>query len=137
MTDYSDYGAILASGSVAAGTYVNVAGVIKIAPPAIKNEKVESTNHSSGGKKQFISSGLTEIADFKVNLSADKTILGNFATNVQSGSAYFYRITFPNSASWVFPSLLTALEQGEADAQNPKLMTADVTFSPSGSLVIS
>jgi len=133
--DFSNYGTVLAS--VSGSSTTTLAGLIKLDAPAVKNPKIESTNHGSGGKKTYISGSLVEIDDFKGTFSFDTTTATTMYNACTGGTLGTYKITFPNSQSWQFTSLVTEFQPEGSDATSPELLQYSVTFSPSGSMVIT
>jgi len=131
MTDFSSYGTLLYSGSTV------IAGLVKLESPKIKNAKINTTNHGSGGYTTFISGSLTEIDDFKATFSFDGTTNATLYSALIAGTIGSYKIAFPNSKSWTFNALVTEFQPEGSDAQSPELLQYSVTFSPSGSMVVA
>ncbi len=115
-------------------TFTELAEVISIVPPEIIQEAVEATNHSSGGYKEFISNGLKELGEFSVtvNFLPGHAVASGIANKVITGAVGNYQIEFPNDITWTFGALVTNFKVSEMDAQNPEVLTADLTFRPTG-----
>lgn len=135
MTKISNYGSKLCE--VVSGSATEIAGLVKLAPPKFKNEKLDATTHDSGGWKEFISSNLVEIEDFTATYAFDNTVVSKYFSYFTSGCVANYEIQFPNSVKYDFSALITEFAPGEADSNKPELTTVEVTFSASGSMVVS
>lgn len=120
-----------------AAAYPAIGEVVNLDPPEFLNAAVEATNHSSGGVREFISGGLKEMSEFKATInyvSADAAVL---ITALTGGTKGQYQILFPNSMKMQFSALVTGFKPLTADAQNPDVLKAEVTFRPSDSLSLS
>lgn len=131
MTDVSDYGVSLSKGESAIG------GVTKIDFPELVNEAVESTSHGSGGKKEYISSNLCGLSEFKVTISYAISVSADIITDVKAGTSSQYKITFPNTDVWTFNAIPTKFKPIGGDAQKPELLAAEITFQPTGDMTIA
>jgi hypothetical protein len=138
MTDTakSNYGVLLKKGDGATPTeaFTAIGQVVSIDPPEFIAEVVESTNHNSGGYKEFVSSGLKELTEFSaiINfISADVTV---FTGLITSGVATNFQLTFPTATPtvWNFSAIVKKVKPMTADAQSPEAMQAEITFQPSG-----
>jgi len=134
MTDkLSNYGIKLCE--VSGSVVTPVAGLVKLAMPKIKNEKVEATSHDSGGYKEFVSGNLVEVEDFSGTFAFISGNVSKYLSYLTSGCVANYEIQCPNSVKFDFPALITEFTPGEADANKPELLNVEITFSPSGSIV--
>jgi hypothetical protein len=117
------------------GVYSVIGEVTSLDFPELINPAIEATNHQSGGYREYVSSKLVEVSEFKatVNYVANVTISG-MLTDLTGGTARNYKFTFPTSPAsvWTVSALVTSLKPGSADAQGPEAMSAEVTFQPTG-----
>lgn len=127
----TNYGTILSDSGGAIGE------VVSIDPPEFMNPAIESTNHSSGGKRKFDSSGLQEMAEFKATVNYVNADIADMVTNLQAGTKAAYVITFPTGHRQRFSALVTAIKPQPADAMKPETLRAEITFRPSDSLDLS
>lgn len=135
MTDISNYGVTL--GKSDSGTYTTIGEIVSIDPPEYMNSEVESTNHGSGGKKQFISGGLREMASFKATLNYVNADIATLVTALEAGTAAGYQVGFPGGHHERFTALVTSIKPLAADAQKPDVLKAEITFRPTDSLALS
>lgn len=135
MTDYSTYGVIfsLVSGSVV----TPVAGVTEVGEFEMEREVIDATSHDSGDTKKFITKPLTEIADLPITLKMDKTSFTNFNGYFASGSAVPVQIEYPDGTKFDFSAVVPKIKLSEAKTDSDDLMTFEVTFKVSGSIVIA
>jgi hypothetical protein len=123
--EFTNYGTLIASGSVVIGEVTN------IEPPEVQNPGVEATNHSSGGWREFIPSGLKELTEFSVTVNY--IVSGSaLLAKVTAGTVSSYTITFPSTAAWTFNALITGFKPEAADAKSPDVLKAVLTFRPTG-----
>jgi len=136
--EYTNYG-ILFNRLNGSGSWVVIANVADLDWPAVNNAAVESTHHSSGGRKEFVSSRLVELTEFKVTLNDVYTSCSTVLADVLSGSIVGYQIDspIPTEATWTFYALTTNYKKLKADATKPDVSKVEVTFRPSGSSVLA
>lgn len=130
MADTSDYGVILSKSGCA------VAGVKKIDFPELSNDALENTSHGSGGKKEYISSGLVGLSEFKVTLGYVPDVSGSLVTDLVAGTSGSYAVTFPNNEVWSFYALCTKFKPLGGDASKPEVLNAEVSFQPTGEMTV-
>lgn len=133
----SNYGILLKVDN--SGSFVTIGESVEIEAPEIENKTVDATNHGSGGWKEVVSSGLKEISDFTCKFNYVKTDITALYTDLGAGTKKSYQICFPDSGSsiWQFSAFATKIKPGSASAEKPEALTVEVTFTPSGSMVIS
>ena len=135
----TNYGTLLSSGSSIIDL-VTIGEIVSIEPPEVMNETVETTNHSSGGWKEFVSGGLREVSEFTATINFVDANVTNLYNNMISGSVVnFYRVSFPDdgSTTWTFKALVTSVKPAGAEADSPEALQAEITFRPSGSTVLA
>lgn len=120
------------------GSMVIIGNVADLDYPAISNPAVESTHHSSGGRKEFISSGLVEFTEFKVTLNDVFTSGSVILADVLAGTSRTYQIDTPidGESAWEFTCIATNYKKLKSDASKPQTSKVEVTFRPSGSAVL-
>lgn len=116
---------------------VTLAEVVSIDAPEYAQAAAEATNHSSSGVREFVSTKLAEMAEFKATLNVPDAGLATLLTDMTSGAVTAYSITFPNTDVQTFSALVTSIKFLAADAQNPDVLKAEVTFRPTGTLGLS
>jgi len=127
----TNYGTILSDSDGAIGQ------VVSIDPPEYMHPAIESTNHSSGGVRQFEASGLREMAEFKATVNFVPADITTMTTDMVAGTKKAYVITFPNTYRERFSALVTSIKPMTADAKKPDELMAEITFRPSDSLDLS
>jgi hypothetical protein len=131
MANTTNYGTLLKKATTSIGQLVS------IDPPEYSNPAVESTNHSSGGVRQFISGKLREMSEFKATINYDMANIATLVTDLVAGTAAAYSIVYPDNSSQRFSAFPTAIKPLTADAQKPDVHKAEITFRPTDSLDLS
>lgn len=137
MTDVSNYGVKIGTSATGAEPYVDIAGLVKLDAPKLKNSAVDSTNHGSGGVAEKVSSGLVEVDDIKATFSFVESAMTTLTTACTAGTLMHFKITFPNTQTWTFNGFITEFAPAGADAGSPELLTADVTIAVTGAMTIA
>lgn len=133
MTD-SNYGILLKKATVLVGEITNLGF------PELITEAVEKTNHSSGGNREFISSKLSETGEFTFTMNVVQANLDIVDADRQAGTVANYQIEYPAALAldaWVFDAFPTNIAMQDSDAQSPDVLTADITFRPTGGITFS
>src|SRR5689334_21905151 len=123
--EVTNYGTLLKKGSSSIGELVS------IDPPEYMNPAVETTNHSSGGVRQFISGGLREMAEFKGTINYKMADIATLVTDLVAGTKAGYTVLFPDASSMRFQAIPTSIKPLPADATKPDVLKAEITFRPS------
>lgn len=131
MAGQTNYGTLLKKSSTSIGELVT------IDPPEYSNPAVESTNHSSGGVRQFVSSKLREMSEFKATINYVIADIATLVTDLVAGTKASYTILYPDNTSQRFSAIPTAIKPLTADATKPDTLKAEITFRPSDSLDLS
>lgn len=131
MAGQTNYGTLLKKGSTSIGE------LVIIDPPEYSNPPVESTNHSSGGVRQFVSSKLREMGEFKATINYVIADIATLVTDLVAGTKSAYTILYPDNSSQRFQALPIAIKPLTADATKPETLKAEITFRPSDSLDLS
>ena len=131
MASTTNYGTLLKKATTSIGELVS------IDPPEYSNPAVESTNHSSGGVRQYISGKLREMSEFKCTINYDMANIATLVTDLVAGTKAAYTITYPDNSTQRFQAIPTAIKPLTADAMKPDIHRAEITFRPSDSLDLS
>ena len=132
MAGITNYGTTL---SDSGGT---IGEIVSIDPPEYMNPAIESTNHSSGGVRVFVSGGLREMAEFKATINYVIANIATLVTKLNAGTKSTYTITFPGgNGTQRFSAIPTSIKPQPADATKPEVLKAEITFRPSDSLDLS
>jgi hypothetical protein len=131
-----DYGTVLKKGTVVVGEIVSV-GI-----PEIKAEKAETTNHSSGGWRTFIPSGLKSLEGFELSVIATGSVILGLYTDITGETVSVYTVDYPTQTSgsltdWTFNAFPTNIKIEDMKADKPNAMQFKVKFQPTGSLVMA
>jgi hypothetical protein len=129
--ELTNYGTLLKKASTSIGELVS------IDPPEYSNPAVEATNHSSAGVRQFVSSKLREMSEFKATINYKIADIALLVTDLVAGTSAAYTILYPDASSQRFNAIPTAIKPLTADAQKPDVMKAEITFRPTDSLDLS
>lgn len=127
----SNYGTLLKKATTSIGE------VVSIDPPEYMNPAIETTNHSSGGVRQFVSSGLREMAEFKVTINYLIANIATLTSDLVAGTKAAYTILYPDNSTQRFSAIPTSIKPQPADATKPETLKAEITFRPSDSLDLS
>lgn len=139
MTDYTNYGTVLYKMSVSGsgGSATEVASVVKIDPPSLEMPMINTTNHSSGSFASQIPQGVASIDDFDVTLSYTGSTVSDLYDYISSGSLGYYQIAFRNGEKCSFDSYVTKWTPEGTDSQSPEMSMVTLTFSPTGTMIMS
>lgn len=127
----TNYGTLLKKATTSIGE------VVSIDPPEYLNPAIESTNHSSGGVREFVSGGLREMAEFKVTINYVIADIATLTTDLVAGTKAAYTILYPDNSTQRFQAIPTSIKPQPADATKPETLKAEITFRPSDSLDLS
>ena len=107
--------------------------VVSLDSPELINAEVEKTNFEGGGYREYSSSGLVETSEFKCVINYYANSLATLQGDLLAGTLSAYTITYNNTDIFAFSALVTKIKPLSADAQNPEILKAEITFKPSGS----
>ena len=129
------YGAVFAIESATPDTYVTVAEVVSVSPPALSRGSVEATHIASPSRTKEYIGGLFDHgeASFVFNFtSAQYNTLLTAAAVVAGGK---YRITLPDTSTIIFEGFFTGLTAPELTAEGK--MEATATIKPKGTVAFA
>jgi len=136
----SNYGTLLKIGDGGAPeTFAVVGEIVNIDPPELVNEAVEATNHSSGGWREFVSSGLKELTEFTATINFVDAKVSALYNLLVAGTVKNYMIEFPDdgSTTWTFAALVVSVKPLGADAGSPETLQMEVKFQPTGANAVT
>lgn len=112
---------------------VSVGEITKITLPEYGQGKVQKTNHGSPQFREYIPDGLIGVEDFTATITLTPATLYGLKQDMLAKTISEYTVGVPGDIDpWVFDGFPTKVKPGEADAMNPGLLEAEVTFSPTG-----
>lgn len=126
----SNYGATFTKGSQPIGD------CIVLDFPEIKMDAVESTNHASGGNREFIPSMLYGLGEITLSVIVASGVIDGMFTELAGGTISSCVIT--NSVdSMTFDGFYTSIKPEAADAQKPDVDKVTVVLQPTGDIQFS
>lgn len=119
------------SNGTSGGTFTAVAGVKRIGPPSLSKNTHDVTDMDSPERWMEFISGLKDGGEVSldVEFDPDGTDVTNWLADINSDTAGYYQVVFPDATSWGFSAHMTGLE---ADDPHDDVMTASVTYKLSG-----
>jgi len=134
--EQTNYGVILGKQD-STSAYPTIGQLVSIDPPEIMVAAVESTNHGSGGVREFISGGLREIGEFKATINYVKANIASLYTDLAAGTKSRYQVAFDSLNAIKFGAIVTGIKPLGAVAKSPDVLQAEITFRPTDSTSIS
>lgn len=129
------YGAVFAIESATPDTYVNVAEVVSVTPPALKRGYEDATHIASDNRiKEFIP-GLFEYGEAQLTLNFTSAQFDTLLTAAKSTTGGKYRITLPDTSTIVFEGFFTGLTPPELTAEGK--MEATASIRPKGAVTFT
>jgi hypothetical protein len=132
----TNYGVILGKQDTTTA-YVTIGELVAIDPPEMIQGEIESTNHGSGGKREFISSMLGEVSSFKATVNYIKANIATLYSALTLGTNSRYQVAFDSLNAMQFGAIVTGIKPLGADAKSPDVLQAEITFRPTDSTSIS
>jgi predicted secreted protein len=133
QTDRIGHGTVLSrsSDATSSGTFTSVGNIRDVTPPGISRDAVEVTHMSSTEKWRAFIGGLKDGGELEFEMTFDpgSTETTAFHSDLNTDSAGYYKLVFPDSTEWGFSGLVT--EIGPAAPLDDK-MVADVTIKLTG-----
>jgi predicted secreted protein len=119
------------SDGTSGGAFATVGEVLDITPPSLAKDAVDATHMASPDRWREFIAGLKDGGEVSLELSF---IPGNASTtaalsDINSNSAGYYKIVFPDATEWGFAAIATGFEAG--DPLDDK-MTATLTYKLTG-----
>lgn len=119
------------SDGTSSGTFATIGAVRDVVPPALSRDAIESTDNESEDRWHTYIGGMKDGGEFSVEMTFDpgSTETAAFIADLNTDTAGYYRIVFPDTTTWGFGALLTGFEPQAPMADK---MVATVTWKISG-----
>lgn len=104
--------------------------------PELSTEKINVTNHASGGKTEYIPSKLIDAGDITLSILLENTELGDIYTDMEAETIETCVIVSPVD-TMTFSGWYQSVKAEAADAQSPDAVKATVVLAITGGVVIS
>lgn len=113
------------------GTFATIGNVIMIGPPNATRETPQSTHLLSTERWHEYIGGMKDAGEVSVELDLDPNdaTLASLYTDLNTDTAGYYKITFPDSTAWGLPALISSIAPGEIGFEK---MTVSVTMRVTG-----
>lgn len=113
------------------GTFATIGNVIMIGPPNATRETPEATHLESTERWREYIGGMKDAGEVTAELDLDPNdaTLASLYTDLNTDTAGYYKITFPDSTAWGFSAFITSIAPGEVSDQK---MTVALTFRVTG-----
>lgn len=113
------------------GTFATVGQIIDLTPPSISRDAVETTHMASTERWREFIGGLKDAgeASIEINFDPGDATAASFLTDINTNTAGYYKIVFPDTTSWGFAAIATGFEPG---APIDDRMTATFTVKLTG-----
>ena len=126
----SDYGSTITFGGTPVGK------CIVISFPELATDKINTTNHASGGWSEGISSGLINAGDITLMVLLETGVLDGMVADMLAKTVGAVVIT--NEVDTMsFDGFYLSVTPEAADAQSPNALRASVVITPTGEITIS
>jgi hypothetical protein len=126
----SDYGSTITKGGQAVGK------CIVIDFPEIGGEKINTTNHASGGWSEGIPSGLLNVGDITLMVLLEPGVLDGITDEMLAKTVD--EVIIANEVDTLtFDGFYLSVKPEAADSQSPNAVRASVVISPTGPIVIN
>jgi hypothetical protein len=113
-------------------TFVNIAELRDITPPALTRNPLETTNHNDGDDSYIVGVRRHGEMGLSLNFLPDDTTHDHVAGLQKSwfdGDREIWRITYPDGTKWLFSGFVTNFAPA---APVDDILTADVSIRPTG-----
>jgi hypothetical protein len=123
------------------GTLVTIAGVtlkvINVEPPELSTDIIQTTNHSSGGWREYIADTLKGAAAFTITAEGSGAMVEQLETVWAARVAVAIVFTEYGFPAWSFNGLIKSFKLNPANAQSPNEAIASITIQPTGAMTIA
>ena len=130
MTASSNYGSTFSFNGVTLGKCI-VEGF-----PEISTDKIDVTNHASGGKGESIPSGLTRLGDMTITMLEEAGVMAAIKTYIDNKTIGSIAIA-NNSSTMSGSGFFLSVAPGEADAQNPDANKLEIAIACTGAWTVT
>lgn len=129
MAGESDYGSTITKGGVAIGK------CIVIDFPELSTDKINTTNHASGGWSEGIPSGLVTAGDITLMVLAETGTLDTIVSEMLLKTVS--PVVIANEVNVItFDGFYQSVKPESADAQSPNAVRLSVVLTPTGEIEI-
>jgi hypothetical protein len=104
--------------------------------PELSTEKINTTNHASNGKTEFIPSKLVEAGDITLSILAETGKLSTLNTDLAAGTVSAMVVASPVDTI-TFSGWIQSLKEEQSDAQSPDAVKLTAVIVVTGGVVIS
>lgn len=126
----SDYGSTLTKGGVTIGR------CIVIDFPELTTDKIDTTNHASGGWSEGIPSGLIRAGDITLMVLIEGALVATVVAEMEAKTISTVVVANPQD-SFSFSGFYQSIKVEGADAQSPNAVRASVVITPTGEVTIA
>ena len=113
------------------GTFATVGEVIDLTPPNISRDAVETTHMGSTERWREFIGGLKDGGEgsIEINFDPGHAVTASFLSDLNTNTAGYYKIVFPDATEWGFAAIATGFQPG---APIDDRMTATFTVKLTG-----
>jgi len=104
--------------------------------PEIKTDKIEMTNHGSGGVREYIPNGLVGLEDITLSVLLATGTITTLDTALDAKTIGTVVLHNPHT-TMTFSGFIQSVKVESADATSPDVSKATVVISPTGAIVFS
>lgn len=104
--------------------------------PELSTEKINVTNHASGGKTQYIPSKLIDAGDITLSILVEATELSDIYSDMEAESIEQCIVANPVD-TMTFSGWYQSVKEEAADAQSPDAVKLTVVLAITGGVVLS
>jgi hypothetical protein len=131
MTALTNYASTFTKGGTSMGK------CIVIDFPELSTDKIQTTNHASGGRREYIPSKLIDASDITLSLLVDTgTELVNINNELVAGTISQCVVSNPQD-TMTFSGWIQSAKEESADAQNPDAVKLTAVIVVTGGVLIS
>lgn len=104
--------------------------------PELSTDKIETTNHASSGKREYIPSKLVDAGDITLSILAETGKLSTLVTDMNAGTVSAMVVASPLD-TLTFSGWIQSLKEEQADAQSPDAVKITAVIVVTGGVVVS
>ncbi len=102
------------SDGTSGGTFATVGQIIDLTPPSISRDAIETTHMASTERWREFIGGLKDGGEGSVEINFDPgdATTAAFLLDLNTDTAGYYKIVFPDATDWGFAAIATGFEPG-------------------------